>query len=77
MKTTDPNTSSEIQQFPRVSEGAQNQLQTQSQQIRVEEEEYLNSQVQLNEGSDQSTQPSQTASYSQASLLQRQPTLEL
>lgn len=76
MTTTDPNTSSQTQQFKPVSPKAQDQLQRQAQQIRREEEEYLNSQVQRNEGSYQSTQPSQTASSSQVSPLQRQPTLQ-
>lgn len=64
-------------QWPAVSKEAQDKLQQQAQQIRVEEEKYLNSQVQLNKESNQSIEPSQTASLSQASLLQRQPTLEL
>ncbi len=64
-------------QWPAVSKEAQDKLQQQAQQIRVEEEKYLNSQVQLNKESNQSIEPSQTASSSQASLLQRQPTLEL
>jgi hypothetical protein len=64
-------------QFPPVSKEAQDKLQQQAQQIRDEEETYLNSQWQPEKGSDQSIQPSQTISSSQASLLQRQPTLEL
>ena len=64
MKETDPNKSSQIQQFPPVSQKAQNQLQQQAQKIRMEEENNILRAQQRQRPSEASNRLSSQTTYS-------------
>jgi len=64
MKTTALNQSSQIQQFPPVSQKAQNQLQQQAQQIRMEEENNILRAQQAQQPREASNRPPSQTTYS-------------